>query len=551
MAAGAGRKNSLRLVIVVTILSLVLLAPFTIYYLWKSPRLYTKGLVFTPSPTLGTNCNNSNNNSFNRCTCPKNGNIDYTRLNFTRFDYTRCPLEQPFAVYVYRHDVVHLRYPSDVTDIESILKETNSWTDTPSKACLFVCIVGPSPEVANVDLQLNSLPHWNDGINQVLIDIPEVGQMSSPVASNGSSLVANGQVVNDVGLNHLHILTPPVSPSQVPIAPPSLYENSRTHVLYFEGASSKSVSTDWSNSAMLKDLKFNVKFTCKPAGGSSFVEEWALCTSQDERLRNCADSTFALVLGASDASAITYTRLMEALRCGAVPVVVGVRQLPYDSVINWNKAAILLPILISPHDLSDLLASLQPETLMDYRRQGRFFHETYFSSRKAALHTIVAILRSRFMHPPPPAQDFNGKIFKVNDDESTIPPSPRFLSNYTIYSEDLWNNPPGPFFMYPVTPYRQPYVSSMFFEPANNSPSYSKPPVLKGPPFRSTLHGIHPSEGFTVVALTYHRSQHLAQFVNGFQGCPFLAKIVIVWNDEKEPDKNFKLPNIGVPIEVR
>lgn len=548
MAAGAGRKSNLRLVIVVTILSLVLLAPFTIYYLWRSPRLYTKGLVFTPSPTLqlGMNCNND---SFNRCACPKSGNGDYTRLNYTRFDYTRCPLEQPFAVYVYRHDTVPLRYTSDVTDIESILKETNSWTDTPSKACLFVCIVGPSSVNSNMDFQLNSLPHWNNGVNHVLIDIPEVGQMSSPIASVGSSLVADGLAMNDMKLNYFHILAPPLSPSQIPIAPPSLYENSRTHILYFEGVSSRSVSTDWSNSAMLKDLKFNVKFTCEHAEGGS--EEWALCTPQDQRLRNCADSTFALVLGALDASAITYTRLMEALRCGAVPVVVGVRQLPFNNVINWNRAAVLLPILISPHDLSDLLTSFQPETLMNYRRQGRFLHETYFSSRKAALHTIVAILRSRFMHPPPPAPDFNGKIFKVNDDKSTIPPSPRFLNNYTVYSEDLWNNPPGPFFMYPVTPYRQPYVSSMFFEPANNSPTYSKPPVLKGPPFRSTLHGIHPSEGFTVVALTYHRSQHLAQFVKGFQGCSFLAKIVIVWNDEKEPDKNFKLPNIGVPIEVR
>jgi hypothetical protein len=544
MAAGDGKRSHLRLVIVITILSLLLLAPFTVYYLWRSPYLYTKGLVFTPSPTLDLNCKN---NSFSKCDCPKmDGSI--------AIDYTRCPLEEAFAVYVYRRDDVALQYPSDMTDIDSILKETDSWTDTPSKACLFVCIVGPSPSNVEENLQLNSLPHWNGGINHVLINIPDIGQTSPPLASIGSSLVANGQAVKDMRLNHLHMLAPPVSHSEIPIAPPSLYEISRTHTLYFEGVSSQSVSTDWSNPAMMKDLDFNVKFTCERSGAvirGTSDEEWALCTPQEQRLLNCANSTFALVLGAPDTSAITYTRLSEALRCGAVPVIVGVRQLPFDSVINWNKAAILLPFLSSPHDLSGLLTSLQPETLMGYRSQGRFLHETYFSSRKAVLHTIVAILRSRFMHPPPPAPDFNGKIFKVNDDDSTIPPSPRFLNNYTIYSEELWNNPPGPFFMYPVTPYRQPYVSSMFYKPTNNSPSYTKPPVLKGDPFRSTLHGIHPPEGLTVVALTYHRSQHLAQFVKGFQGCSFLAKIVIVWNDEKEPDKNFKLPNIGVPIEVR
>ena len=452
MAAGDGQRSRLRLVIVITVLSLLLLAPFTIYYLWRSPYLYTKGLVFTPSPTLDLNCINNKRN------CPVMNGI---------IDYTRCPLEQAFAVYVYRQNDVALQYPSDISDIESVLKETNSWTDTPSKACLFVCIVGPSPSKEN--LQLNSLPHWNGGINHVLIDIPEVGQMSSPIATIGSSLVASGQAVRQ---NHLHMLTPPVSHSEIPIAPPSLYETLRTHTLYFEGVSSQSVSTDWSNSAMMKELNFNVKFTCERTGAvirGTSDEEWGLCTSQEQRLRSCANSTFALVLGVPDTSAITYTRLSEVLRCGAVPVVVGVRQLPFDSVINWNKAAILLPFLTSPHDLSGLLTSLQPESLMGYRSQGRFLHETYFSSRKAVLHTIIAILRSRFMHPPPPAPDFNGKIFKVNDDNSTISPSPRFLNNYTIYSEELWNNPPGPFFMYPVTPYRQPYVSSMFYEPSNNS----------------------------------------------------------------------------------
>ena len=540
MATGDGRRSGLKLMIVVTIVSLVLLVPFTIYYLQRSP---TKGLVFTPNPTFeGTRCKNI---SFSNCSCSKLGKIDYTK----------CPLKQPFAAYVYWEDIVPLRYPSDVTDIESILKEANSWTDTPSKACLLVHVVGPSSsdsEAVDLEQKLKSLPHWNDGVNHVLIDIPEVGQESSQISSSGSTLVANGLVLNDVGLHN--ILTPPVSHSQIPLAPPLLYEKSRPHLLYFEGQSSRSVSSAWLDSAMSKDLKFNVRLTCehsKDVIRGNFDEEWGLCAPQTQRLRNCADSSFALILGAPFASAVTYIRLVEALRCGAVPVIAGVKRLPFDSVINWNKAAILLPVLMSPHDLSDLLTNLLPEVVMDYRRQGRFLHETYFSSRKAVLQTILAILRSRFMHPPPAAQDFNGKIFKVNDDVSVIPPSPRFSNNYTIYSEDLWNNPPGPFFMYPVTPYRHPYVPLMFNEPAaDNAEKYTKPPVLKGDPFRTSLHGIHPSEGFTVVALTYHRSQHLAEFVKGFKGCSFLAKIVIVWNDENEPAKSFNLPNIGVPIEV-
>lgn len=339
------------------------------------------------------------------------------------------------------------------------------------------------------------------------------------------------------------------------LTPRPLYIDPKSYTLFFEGESSKGISSPWLDFDSLSKLKFNVRFNCENAGGiihNGFDGEWSLCTTYEQQHRNCADSTFSLVLGlgANYTSSVTYVRLIEALRCGTVPVVVGVKRLPFDHVINWNKAAILLSTLLLPRALSTLLTHFQPETLMEYRRQGRFLYETYFSSRKTILHSIIAILRSKLMHPPPAAPEFNGKIFLVNDDNSKVLTSPRFLNNFTIYSEQLWNNPPGPFYMYPVTPYRVPYIPTMFNRPAHASPDNFNPPILKGDRFRSSLHGIHPTEGFTVVALTYHRSQHLTEFVRGFEGCPFLAKIVIVWNNEKEPDSTFMLPNIGVPIEV-
>ena len=62
---------------------------------------------------------------------------------------------------------------------------------------------------------------------------------------------------------------------------------------------------------MMKELSFNVNFACDERTGAvicgTFDEEWALCTSQEQRLRSCANSTFALVLGVPDTSAITYT----------------------------------------------------------------------------------------------------------------------------------------------------------------------------------------------------------------------------------------------------
>lgn len=556
MAFENDRKNRLRLVLVVIILSLILLAPFIIYYHWRSPHLHSEGLSFTPNPMLRIDCKDGGIS--HKCpSCPKNITVLVPTPLREHTDQTRCSLDKPFTVYVYKDDVIPVRYPSDIADIEAVLKMTSSWTDAPTKACLFLCVIGPSQSVVdNEDIsdRLSSLPYWNDGLNHILVDIPEVGSISPTVTNFSSALFAKGMSLNTFGLDFTHIITPPVPHSRTKLASPALYRSSQTHILYFEGESTEVISMAWLESKLLLSLNFNVKFTCRHAGGvihNGYDGEWGLCTDRNQRLRNCADSRFSLVLGAPHTSAITYIRVIEALQCGAVPVIVGVKRLPFDNVIQWNKAGILLPVLSSPRDLNTLLKSFQPETVMEYRRQGQFLHETYFSSRMAVLHTIVAILRSRLMHPPPAAQEFSGKVFKVNNDHSKILASPRFLHNYTIYSERFWNNAPGPFYMYPVTPYRSPYVPEMFNKPSDNLPDNFKPPILKGDAFSSSLHGIHPSEGFTVVALTYHRYQHLAEFVKGFEGCTFLAKIVIVWNDEKEPDKSFKLPDIGVPIEVR
>ena len=556
MATEYGRKSRLQILLLMSILSLLLLTPFTVYYLWSSPNLYNKRLLFAPGPLLGMNCNTSQS-----ClSCPKNVNATVIYSKGGHINLTRCPLEQPFTVFVYKQDTFPVRYTTDVTDIVDVLISTNSWTAISSKACLFLCTIGPlsnNVTTESIDSRLLSLPHWNNGVNHILVDIPEPGHISSVVTNYGFAIVANGVSLNhhDIKLDFTHILTPPVPYSPTTLESSPLYDQlSRSDMLYFEGESIVGVSNAWLNVSTLFELKFNVKFTCKRTGGiiNGFEGEWGLCVDQEQRLKNCANSKFSLVLGlgAIHTSSVTYARLTDALRCGSVPVIVGIKQLPFDNVINWNKAAIIIPTLLPPHNLKAVLAGFQPEIIMEYRRQGRFLHETYFTSRKAVMNTIIAILRSRFMHPPTPAPDFSGKVFKVNDDRPKVQASPRFLNNFSIYSESLWNNPPGPFYMYPVTPYRLPYIPRMFNEPANKSPDNFKPPVLKGDDFRSSLHGIHPSEGLTVVALTYHRSKHLAEFVKGFEGCSFLAKIVIVWNDENEPDSNFKLPNIGVPIEV-
>ena len=90
----------------------------------------------------------------------------------------------------------------------------------------------------------------------------------------------------------------------------------------------------------------------------------------------------------------------------------------------------------------------------------------------------------------------------------------------------------------------------MFREPTSNKEQTGSSGHIQGKEFRAKLWGNYPPEGFTVVALTYHRTKHLPTFLSNFKYCPFLAKIVLVWNNEDDPPGDVSWPDIGVPVEV-
>jgi hypothetical protein len=77
--------------------------------------------------------------------------------------------------------------------------------------------------------------------------------------------------------------------------------------------------------------------------------EWALCGTESSRTNVLRDSTFALVLAPTNVSLVSTTvvqiRVYEAIRAGAIPVLLGGDQLEmaYGEVVDWHKAALFLP----------------------------------------------------------------------------------------------------------------------------------------------------------------------------------------------------------------
>ena len=495
-------------------------------------------------------------------------------------NFSRCHLSCPFLVYLYNShfpDLFQLKYPTVLTEWETHI---NSMTSNPSEACVFIAVVGPlRNEISKSDLEnkIRSLPYWdNGGVNHVLIDLSDTGRTSTLLNELNpcNAIIASTSASHNRQLNH--ILAPPILPvikeesiteSHTIIRHASILPVWRELFVYFEGNLVNSDEDVWQigqveqfRQSVYRLKKHNhIQVKCGRVQNSALSGamdgEWALCDSWLSPQSHYHHANFSLIPGASHgrAGAVTYARLINSLRCGSIPVVIGVNRLPFDEVINWRRAAISLPSLLMT-DALYIMSAMTEDEIMGYRRQGRFLFETYFASHKRILDSILAIVRYRFFHPPPPATEFIGTSLVITGKHNKIEPS--LLNNFlhsaiSVYTEKLWNEPPGPFHVYPVTPFK-PVSMSHYSSPGSVTRDES---LLRaefvGASFRKHLRGDYAEEGFTIVTLTYHRNEQLLKMLALFEGCPYLAKVVVVWNNEEDPPRSMMWPNIGVPIEVR
>lgn len=146
------------------------------------------------------------------------------------------------------------------------------------------------------------------------------------------------------------------------------------------------------------------------------------------------DSTFALLLAPERdlvSTTLLQARLYEALRAGAIPVILGGDQveLPYGDMLEWRRAVLLLP-KARVTELHFLLRALPDSDLLTMRRQGRLIWERYLSSVQATVDTIVANIRDRLGIPPKPipsviAQSvFNSSFIPLKSDPPILDAEP-------------------------------------------------------------------------------------------------------------------------------
>merc|ERR1719186_2073112 len=290
--------------------------------------------------------------------------------------------------------------------------------------------------------------------------------------------------------------------------------------------------------------KFLFSFSCKEVDLTvdDMETDWSLCedlTSRQERLKK---ATFCLIL-------------------------------PLSEVIDWTKAAIILPVQRIT-ELHFLLRTFPHSDIFTLKRQGRLVMETYLSSAGNMFQSLLGVIRHRLAIPALPFVDtpspsvfnttFSPQLMDhlpadVEPDETLGPleppfPSPSFKRNYSTilsHSSHTWNTVFSTHLAAPHTPW-EPVLpteakfhgSGLGFRPICGGEGGA------GREFSQALGGNTPQEQFTVVMLTYEREQVLMNSLARLYGLPYLNKVVVVWNSPRPPASDLQWPDIGVPIHV-
>ena len=304
--------------------------------------------------------------------------------------------------------------------------------------------------------------------------------------------------------------------------------------------------------------KVNLSTECDTFGGiPKGLAGWQLCGHQEQRVSGYSSAIFSLV-PATGIRPVVYTRLIEALRWGSIPVVVGRGiPLPFDDIIDWQHSAVVVP-LGRFNEIHYILKSFRPESIMEMKRRCRFLFEAYFRSPLHLLEGVLAVLRYRTGHPPPPSPDYTTHVLLYDSVKGKADDKGRRRGgwhNFTSF-HDMFNLPPGPFHSYPALPTSpEPLSGYQYMHLTHHDLSRLPKHIVEsggitGPEFSHHLLGNRPEEAFTAVVLAYNRFDVLLEALRKLGGVPQLEKIIVVWNNPSEPPADLQWPQLPVPFKV-
>jgi len=506
------------------------------------------------------------------------------------FDFSRCPLTKEFKFHLWRDEPVNeSKLSVSLASLaREILLKHNQHTNDAKQACLILSLayqdtdLGLEPNVLVLNLDKD------DNINQNLMR----------GAAIASSSFQENSFRDKIDLVLPNTWRPPVDFDSILGSLPSQSPTDRKYLVSYFGLNGHDV-TRWDEAESKLDYLSSLErilqvihrnslddlflfiYSCGPSSKSHCYEE------RDKMIEM---STFLIILPSTeDIDHNTNDLIYLSLSRGTIPVIFGKERtrLPFDEVIDWTRAALLLPTArLSEFHL--ILRSISPADLYQLKYHGRHVFLNHLATAKQILDTAISIMSlNRFNYPPPPIQnietiDYYDSQERLIDTNCTMDScldsksesltglfsteilGPRekplasgsFNRNFSLVltaSYELWNNPMySPFQLFPSLP-NDPLLPSEYkfitsdssFRPIGDGLGGS------GFEFSRSLGGDFPNEQFTVILLTFERKSMLMKILERLKGVPFMNKILVVWNGvNHKPPADLVWPDVGVPIVV-
>lgn len=507
------------------------------------------------------------------------------------FDYSLCPLTSHFKFTIANSEtsdyIIDRKAKTDSNLIKEFFQYHQQFTKDYRGACLTVSLLQSNRKLtleSKNNLIINLLS--SDKNNAISQDILSNAAIAAPSFIRGSFRDHIDLIVPSIwqSPDNYHLIIGSISPHS-PIERKYLASyfgqtvGNNTTATNADGLSSLEKTLQVIHRNSIDDL-FLFIYDCSPDTNEPCYES---------REKMIEMSLFLIILPSEshDIDENMNDLLYLALSRGSIPVIIGKERirLPFDDVLDWHRATIILPTARLP-ELHLILRSINPADLYQMKYHGRRIFENYLATAKQIIDTIISVMSlQRFNYPPRPIQDTRTEVYYSNlilDTNCTSSAcleaksdsmnnllsneifgprerpfaSQHFRRNFSLTlnsNYDLWNQPLfSPFYMFPshpddpVPPSEYKFLSSdQGYRPIGDGLGGS------GGEFSRALGGDYPNEQFTIVLLTYERKTMLMKTLERLKGLAYLNKILVIWSGvHQQPGSDMIWPDVGVPIVV-
>lgn len=510
-----------------------------------------------------------------------------------RYDFSKCSLTKDFTFTLKLLGRVSSQN-EDSSIVDIVRAHPFYTTDREEDSCLTINIIEEAEETLLLEARKQLVESRNR--NNLIIDLTQDQEKVHRLFSNQASIASAG-FQNNTFRPQLDVVLPsrlePVTRYNSLIGSrPLMSPLERKYVASYFGCAERS--------AKYKTIKFLEKVLQTIHRTSLddpflFIYDCGLATGKkcyDERDKLIELSQFLVILPPPPGVPMdkhTNELVSLALLRGAIPVIIGRAQvrLPFDEVLDWRLASIMLPESRLP-ELQYILRVYDSADLYQMKYHARRFFENHLATTKQVVDSLLALLSVERFNLLPPAVDtikirahriVNSSHSILNGGESEVLSS---TLNQTSTSDEilgphevplkstsfrrnvslslnmnyrLWNEPThSAIRLYPSLPLDPVRPSEYKFLASGSDLPYR--PINRGLSgagfeFSRDLGGDWPSEQFTVVLLTYERTQMLLKTLERFRGMPYVNKYLIVWNSvNRPPTADIAWPDMGAPLVV-